>query len=104
DERVLYVIDKNRGIYFEVPMAPGKDQGKQAATDTIHLERTGKSRKVANYSCEEYRGSGAIDVGKVTVSACVSKNAPGADEVAKFERRMLSQMSGDAKASSPDDS
>jgi hypothetical protein len=97
DKRVFYVIDKEKKDYVEMPLAsvsnslPGRDSG---PATTITLERTGKSRMIASSRCDEYRGGESNGHVQLTVSACVSSSAPGAREVARFDRKMVERMAG----------
>jgi hypothetical protein len=53
------------------------------------LKPTGKFRKVAGYSCEEYTGSGeSTHWGHSTEVDCVSKDAPGVAEYSHFIKLM----------------
>lgn len=97
DKRLLYVIDKTHKNYVEMPLGslsgalPGNGRPVGAA---IELKRTGAKQVIADQNCEEYRGRQSNDQLEVAVSACVSTSAPGAQEIARFDRQMLSQMQG----------
>ncbi len=97
DKRVFYVIDKEKKDYAEVPLTsvsnslPGRDSG---PATTITLQRTGKSQVIASVRCDEYRGGESKGHVQLTVSACVSSSAPGAQEVARFDRKMVERMAG----------
>lgn len=108
DRSVLYIVDVNRRAYEEVPLhaaAQSPQQPGGSASDTaVRLKRTGASRKVGAYPCEEYRGGGGNAVERLSVSACVSRQVPGANEVEQFDRRMLRQMTGVPAASGKDSS
>ncbi len=54
--------------------------------------KTGKSRTVAGYKCEDYNGAGKFAMGDYTVVSCVSSTAPGAAEFAKFQKAMISKL------------
>jgi hypothetical protein len=97
DKRIFYVIDKDKKDYVEVPLAsvrslPGADAGNYAAT--ITLERTGKTQVIASQHCDEYRGREKQGQVRLAVSACVSSSAPGAHEVANFDRKMVARVAG----------
>jgi hypothetical protein len=97
DNGRLYIVDKNRRNYVEMPieslseLAPGR-----GATDSeaIVLKRTGAKHVIADNHCDEYRGNAGDAQVRVTISACVSKVAPGANEIVKFDRKMVSQFQG----------
>lgn len=97
DKRMLYIIDKERRNYVEMPIESlnelirGRgDSDKQA----IVLKRTGATHVIADNHCLEYRGNAGNAKVHITVSACVSRAAPGADEIVKFDRNMISQLRG----------
>lgn len=95
DKGLLYLIDKNRRNFVELPlgsiseMAPGGDGPN---TEAIVLKRTGATRIVADDHCDEYSGDAGNDQVRLTVSACVSRDAPGLEEMAKFDREMISRL------------
>ncbi len=95
DKGVIYLIDKGNKSYLQMPLrSPGRDLSGDSGTLAIELKRTGSRQVVAAHSCDEYRGREADDVVQITVSACVSKSAPGVREIAHFDRRMLKQIAG----------
>jgi hypothetical protein len=96
DKRLLYVVDKTRKNYVELPLTSlsGAPEGSVPGGAAIVLKRTGGTQVVAAHSCDEYRGRTVNDQLQITVSACVSASAPGASEVARFDRRMISQIAG----------
>jgi hypothetical protein len=97
DKRLLYVVDKKEGEYVEESLQTGSGtypESGEAETDTIVLKRTGKTHLVAYQRCNEYRGTRADQDVNVTVSACVSDAGPGVQEIARFNREMISQITG----------
>jgi hypothetical protein len=97
DKHLIYLIDTNQKNYVELPLdslsgSLPDDHG--AASDTLELKRTGGTHMVAAHSCQEYRGHEANAQLQITVSACVSTSAPGAQEIAKFDQAMLGQIEG----------
>ena len=99
DKRIVYIIDKSKKDYVELPLRKLDAKGLSAeeSQESIQLKRTGKKQQVGYHSCEEYRGTEASEVGQVTIKACVSDSAPGVAEVTAFESRMVAQILG-AKA------
>lgn len=97
DKRLLYVVDKADKSYVELPlssMSSALDQGTTAGEMAVVLKRTGGTQVVAAHSCDEYRGRQSNERLQITVSACVSTSAPGAAEISRFDRRMISQLVG----------
>jgi hypothetical protein len=98
DKRLLYIVDKNQRNYVELPLRSLGELSAGASDDVdgaaLVLKRTGKTHVVAYQRCDEYRGTQANEGVQVSVSACVSKAAPGAKEVAKFDREMIAQLTG----------
>jgi hypothetical protein len=95
DKSIIYIIDRNRRVYAEVPLqAPSPAQQGKMPPETIQLSKTGKTRVIADQPCDEYRKVEASKMERVTISACVSTGAPGAEDVSKFERKMAARFSG----------
>ncbi|HKD66922.1 MAG TPA: hypothetical protein VKB84_08795 [Candidatus Binataceae bacterium] len=97
DKHMIYVIDKEKKNYVEVPLASLNDLfsgGGGSADAAIDLTRTGSKQVIAEHRCEEYRGRQGNAQVQITVSACVSSSAPGAKEIARFDRAMIAQMRG----------
>jgi hypothetical protein len=97
DKRLLYVVDKTHKNYVELPLASMSNALAGSGVPggvAIVLKRTGGTQVVADHSCDEYRGREANDQLQITVSACVSMSAPGASEIARFDRRMISKIRG----------
>ncbi len=96
DKRLVYIVDKDRKNYLELPLAilsaPPASEGPVSAA--IELKRTGAKQTVANQNCDEYRGRQRNDQLEIAVSACVSTSAPGAKEIARFDGKMLAQIPG----------
>lgn len=105
DQRVLYVVDVKHRAYTEVPLRAIQRPAQPSAPSegTVRLQRTGVTRNVGAYPCREYRGDGGNGVGRLSVSACVSKQVPGANEVAQFDRNMMRQLTGTNPQKSAED-
>jgi hypothetical protein len=105
DKGRLYIVDKDRKNYVEMPIESlselTPDRGETDA-EAIVLKRTGATHFIADNRCDEYRGKAGNAQMDITVSACVSKVAPGANEIVKFDRKMVSQVQG-LKARTPDE-
>jgi hypothetical protein len=97
DKRLLYIVDTKDREYVEESLDTGggtHPEANEKQSDTIVLRRTGKTHLVAYQRCKEYRGTRADQDVHVTVSACVSDAGPGVQEIARFNREMISRMTG----------
>jgi len=90
DRGVVYVVDKSHRKYVELPLKKGGPY----TLEEVHLDPTAQTQIVANLRCTEYRGGENTGVEKLAVSACISKDAPGAQEVSTFERNAVSRIAG----------
>ena len=94
DKSVIYMIDKQDRVYTEMPLqALNSSQPDSMQGETI-LKKTGEIRVIANNSCSEYRRVQKNKLERITLSACVSTHAPGAKELSKFARNMVTRLSG----------
>lgn len=94
DKGIRTQIDYVRKTYtqepFPEPVASVNGNG------ISEVKPTGKFRKIAGYSCEEYTGSGdSAHWGRSTEIDCVSKDAPGAAEYNQFTK-LLDRLYMDA--------
>jgi len=104
---VLYEIDPNRKSYVRIAFPPKMEHevaGAGVKLSAVALKKTGRSRSIDGYSCEEYRGIGRLDVMDVTVDQCMSQDAPGAREFANFQKEVASRLKGRSAADSVDSS
>ncbi|MBV8774662.1 MAG: hypothetical protein JO166_20365 [Deltaproteobacteria bacterium] len=94
DKNLVYIIDKNRGVFAEIPLKTlSSDQSENHHLEPI-LIKTGNIRVVANHLCQEYRAADGNKLERATISACVSTNTPGAKEIAQFDRNMIARLGG----------
>jgi Domain of unknown function (DUF4412) len=94
DKNVVYIVDKHDRAYAAMPLrAPSSSQLDSMDSD-ITLKKTGEIRVIANQSCSEYRTVEGNELERVTISACVSTNAPGTKELSGFTRHIVTQLSG----------
>ncbi len=102
EKGVLYEIHPNRKSYVRIAFPPKMEHEEAADVkpSAVVFKKTGRNRSIDGYSCEEYRGIGRLDVMDVAVDECISQDAPGARELANFQRELASTL----KASSPGDS
>ena len=85
DKRVRTSIDYRRKTYFVEKPFPPEVGDEVNPHDVGNFKPTGKFRKIAGYSCEEYLGTGdSAHWGHETDVHCVSKDAPGLREYTEF--------------------
>src|ERR1019366_933220 len=95
DKGITLVIDPAQKSYFERPFPPPNMMGHAAGSIGMHVSeftKTGKTRTVSGYTCEDYNGSGKFPMGDFTVVSCVSTKAPGAAEFSKFQKTMMDKL------------
>ena len=94
DKNLVYIIDKNREVFAEVPLQTLSSERPENLHDEPILTKTGKTRVVADNRCYEYRAADGNKLEHATISACVSTNVPGAREIAEFDRNMIARLGG----------
>jgi hypothetical protein len=107
EKGVVYEIDPSRKSYVRIAFPPKRKRevaGASIKLSAVALKKTGRSRSIDGYSCEEYRGIGRLDVMDVTVDQCMSRDAPGARELANFQKEVASRLKGRSPADSADSS
>jgi|YelNatPaOPRAMG01_1025707.scaffolds.fasta_scaffold09226_8 hypothetical protein len=99
DKGTMYIIYPSRKVYVEMPFPPTGPMAKMMGKPAFHgaqFKKTGKSRTVAGFKCQEYTGSGKFESGEYTINECVSANVPGAAEFLAFEANMVKKLKGSA--------
>ncbi len=102
DKGKSYVLDPSSKTYFEMEIPP---KGPMAAAmmaatgaSAQNLKKSGNSRTVAGYKCNDYQGAGHMMAGDYTVTECFSKDAPGAAEFAAYQKAMREKLKGSPAA------
>jgi hypothetical protein len=107
DKGVLYEIDPNRKSYVRSAFPPKMEHklaGVGVELNPVALKKTGISRSIDGYSCDEYRWIGRLRVMDVTVEQCMSQDAPGAEELANFRKEVASRLKEPGPLDSEDSS
>src|SRR5713226_7801031 len=107
EKGVLYEIDSDRKSYVRKAFPPKlehEEAGADVKPSAVALKKTGRSRSIDGYSCEEYRGIGRLDVMDVAVDQCMSQDAPGSREFANFQKEVASRLKARSPADSADSS
>jgi len=94
DKNLVYIIDKNRGVFSEVPLQTVSSEQPANLHGEPVLTKTGKTRVVADHPCHEYHAGDRNKLEHATISACVSTNVPEAKEIAEFDRNMIARLGG----------
>ncbi len=93
---MLFVIDENLRAYQKIPLTSARASllGPIDQVPTITLRKTDERRVIAHHPCHEYRGSQKTKIVKVSVSAFVSDDAPGTEELQSFAQRAILEFGG----------
>ena len=95
DKGTMYIIEPAQKSYMEMPFPPRGMMGMAVGGPSIHamnFTKTGKSRTVAGYKCDEYTGAGKFALGDYTIVSCVASKAPGASDFSKFQKTMMAKL------------
>jgi hypothetical protein len=94
DKNVGYIVVKHDRAYTEMPLrAPSSSQPDSMHGDVI-LKKTKEIRVIANHPCNEYRTVEGNELEHVTITACVSTSAPGAQELSGFAHNIVTRLNG----------
>lgn len=94
DKNLVYIIDKNRRVFTEIPLQALTSGPPENVHGETILTKTGTTRVVANHPCHEYRAVDGNKLERATISACVSTDVPGAQEIAEFDHKMIARLGG----------
>jgi Domain of unknown function (DUF4412) len=94
DKSIIYMINKHDRVYMEMPLPALNSSPLDSRQGETILKKTGKIRVIANHSCNEYRRIEKNKLERVTLNVCVSTDAPGAKELAEFDRNMDTRLNG----------
>jgi len=93
DKGTTVVINPAQKNYFERPFPPPGAMGAPAGgPHAAQFTKTGKTRTIAGYKCDDYNGAGKFAMGDYTVVSCVSTSAPGAAEFTAFQKAMTAKL------------
>ncbi len=88
DKGTMMLVDPNQKAYAEMPFPPHGVANNPGQQLDLNFQKTGKSSKVMDYSCDEYSGAGKTAMAAVSTSGCFSTSAPGAAEFTEFTKAM----------------
>lgn len=102
DAGTVMMVNPAQKAYVQMPFPPKGMAGMTGKTTTLSFKKTGASKKIAGYSCEEYTGSGSMNGNEYTVTGCFSKSAPGSAEFSAFQKTMAQKVKGTPMAAMAD--
>jgi hypothetical protein len=105
DQGRIYVIDSNRRSYLEIAFPLEGDRASRlprVKLGVVALTKTGATRWIGGYSCNEYQGIAKVGGMDIVIDQCISKDAPGALELAAFQRALSSKLAGQKPKASTD--
>jgi hypothetical protein len=101
DKKVIYKVDPELKRYSEIALNDGPSLSSQPHVTSLDLRKTGITRAVGGYSCEEYQGAQKVGTINLTISMCMSKDIPGAAEITAFQDELFSKFTGSPSPAIP---
>ena len=101
DKGVIYRVNPSVKSYAEIALNDEASLAAEADLASFDLRRTGVTRAIGGYSCEEYRGSQKVGMMDLTISMCMSKDIPGAAEITAFQDELFSRFTGSPSPTIP---
>jgi hypothetical protein len=95
DKSTMQVVDPAKKMYFEVPFPPKGMMGQAIGGPALHVSdftKSGKSRTIAGFPCDDYNGTGQLPMGHFNTVYCVSTKAPGAVAFSAFQKNMIAKL------------
>ncbi|HEX3408772.1 MAG TPA: DUF4412 domain-containing protein [Candidatus Binataceae bacterium] len=100
DTGKMFLMNPEKKQYVEVPFPPSgaMAQMMNQKMSTLSFKKTGASKTINGYACEEYTGAGSMMGNDYKVSGCFSTKAPGATDFDTFQKTMANKVKGTAMA------
>jgi hypothetical protein len=92
----MYLINPEKKQYVEVPFPPSGPMAQMMSrgVSTLNFKKTGSSKTINGYACEEYNGAGSMMGNEYKVNGCFSTKAPGAADFDGFQKKMAAKVKG----------
>jgi hypothetical protein len=97
DKGKMYILQPAAKTYIAMDFPPTGAMARmmspkgQAALSFTRLDST---RTVADYKCQDYKGTGKVMSGDYMITECFSTRAPGAKEFSAFQKSMQDKFKG----------
>ncbi|MGD0290507.1 MAG: DUF4412 domain-containing protein [Candidatus Binataceae bacterium] len=100
DRGMMYLMNPEKKQYIEVPFPPSGAMAQMMSqrVSTLSFVKTGGSKTINGYACQEYTGAGSMMGNEYKVSGCFSTKAPGASDFDAFQKTMANKVKGTAMA------
>jgi len=101
NKNTMDIMDPEQKNYIEMPFPPHRMMAQTIGGPAMHIDqftKVGTSHTIAGYKCEDYKGSGKMPMGEMTMVDCVSPSAPGASEYTAFEDAMMTKLKESEKS------
>jgi hypothetical protein len=96
DNNKMFLMSPAKKQYVEIAFPPSGPMAQMMSQrmSTLNFKKTGGSKTVTGYPCQEYTGSGSMMGNQYTVTGCFSTKAPGASDFDAFQKAMAAKVKG----------
>jgi hypothetical protein len=94
DGGIIYKVDFPSKTYQTALLEQAELKPSGTPAMSLQLRKTGQQRKVAGQPCTDFQGASRVSLMSVSVRVCVAKNIPGSDQIAAFQRSLISRLTG----------
>jgi hypothetical protein len=95
NKSTMDIMDPAQKNYIEMPFPPHRMMAQTIGGPAMHIDqftKVGTSHTIAGYKCDDYKGSGKMPMGEMSMVDCVSTSAPGASEYTAFQNAMMAKL------------
>jgi Domain of unknown function (DUF4412) len=96
DNGKMFLMSAEKKQYVEMPFPPKGPMAAMMAQrmSTLSFKKTGGSKTISGYACQEYTGAGSMMGNQYSVVGCFSTKAPGASDFDAFQKTMAAKVKG----------